>query len=160
MNAEIERLPHVDEHAVEIAAPPAAVWAALPPVFEGSFSPGAVSAFARLLGCADTAAAGPRPLAVGSAVPGFHVVAALAPGEAAGEPAELATAGSHRFSRYALIFRLDDLGGGRTRLRGETRAEFPGFRGGVYETLVIRTRMHVLVTRRLLRAVKARAERG
>ena len=74
-------------------------------------------------------------------------------------PAELALAGSHRFSDYALIFRLDPLAGGGTRVRAETRAEFPDLKGAVYRTLVIGTRMHVLVTRRILTAVKRRAER-
>jgi hypothetical protein len=62
-----------------------------------------------LLGCADTAAAGPRPLATGSTIPGFHVAAAE-------EPRELALAGRHRFSEYSLVFRLEDLGEAGTRL--------------------------------------------
>ena len=104
--------------------------------------------FARILGCADTEAAGPRPLAVGSAVPGFHVAAAT-------EPAELALAGSHRFSDYALVFRLEEMDGGRTRVRAETRAEFPHLKGAIYKGLVIGTRMHVLATRRILAGVNA-----
>lgn len=152
MSAETERLPHVDEHSLVVAADREATWEALRRVVGGAFSSGGVPPFARLLGCADTAAAGPRPLAEGSVIPGFHVVAAEA-------PAELALAGSHRFSSYALIFRLDPLDAGRTRLRAETRAEFPGFRGSAYETLVLRTRIHVLVARRLLGGVRRGAER-
>jgi hypothetical protein len=72
-------------------------------------------------------------------------------------PVELALEGSHRFSRYALILRIDDLGG-RSRLRAETRAEFPGPHGRVYRALVIGTRGHVLMVRRILGAVKRRAE--
>jgi hypothetical protein len=151
MNSAAERLPHIDEHSMEIRAAPEATWAALEHVVEASVSSGAAPHFARLLGCADIDAAGPRPLAEGSAVPGFHVAAALA-------PSELALAGSHRFSRYALVFRLDDLGPGRTRLRAETRAEFPGLRGSAYRALVIGTRGHILATRRLLGATKRRAE--
>lgn len=74
-------------------------------------------------------------------------------------PRELVLIGAHRFSRYALIFRLDDLGGARTRLRAETRAEFPGAKGSVYRALVIGTRIHILATRGILARVKARAER-
>jgi hypothetical protein len=148
-----ERLPHVDEHALEIAADPDATWKALLRVVEASVSSGGAPRFARLVGCADTEAAGPRPLEVGSALPGFHVAGADV-------PAELALAGSHRFSAYSLIFRLDDLGGGRTRLRAETRAEFPGPKGSVYRALVIGTRMHVLVTRRMLSGVKRNVERS
>lgn len=147
-----DALPHIDEHAIEIAAPPAPVWEALLHVVEASVSSGAAPSLAQAVGCADTEASGPRPLAAGSVVTGFHVAAAE-------RPVELALAGSHRFSSYALIFRLDELGGGRTRLRAETRAEFPGFKGSVYRALVIGTRMHVLVTRRMIGAAKRRAER-
>jgi hypothetical protein len=146
-------LPHVDEHSAQVLAGTGETWSALLRVVEGSVSaPGAVG-FARVLGCADTAAAGPRPLAAGSAITGFHV-------DAAEEPRELALAGRHRFSEYALVFRLDDLGAAGTRLRAETRAAFPGLRGRLYRALVIGTRGHVVVTRRLLDATKRRAERG
>jgi hypothetical protein len=149
----IEQLPHVDEHSFEIAAPAAPVWDALLRVVEASVSSGAVPPFTRLVGCADTAAAGPRPLAEGSALPGFHVAVARS-------QSELALAGSHRFSNYALIFRLDSLDDSRIRLRAETRAEFPGLKGRIYRILVIGTRMHVLVTRRIVAATKRRAERA
>lgn len=147
-----ERLPHVDEHALEVAADPDATWTALLRVVEGTVSAGFAPRMARALGCADTDSSGPRPLATGSTLPGFHVTAAAV-------PVELALAGRHRFSEYALIFRLDDLGGGRTRVRAETRAEFPRLKGAIYRTLVIGTRMHVLVTRRMLGGVKRLAER-
>lgn len=146
-------LPHVDEHSAEIAAAAGSTWGALLVVAERSFSGGGTARFAALLGCEDLVAAGPRPLEAGSTVPGFHVASA----EAA---RELALAGRHRFSGYALIFRVEELGAGRSLLRAETRAEFPGFKGGVYRALVIGTRLHVLVTRRVLTAVKARAERA
>jgi hypothetical protein len=152
MSTEMERLPYVDEHATIVGAGRAATWESLLRVVEASFSSGAVPPFARLLGCADTEASGPRPLAAGSSFPGFRVVVA-------DREEELALRGSHRFSDYALVFRLDELDGGRTRLRAETRAAFPGVKGSVYEALVIRTRIHVLVTRRLLGATERRAER-
>jgi len=144
-------LPRVDEHSVEIDASPEATWEGLLRVVERSFGGGATPRVSRLLGCAEREASGPRPLAEGSTVPGFRVAAAR-PSE------ELTLAGRHRFSDYALIFRLDPQSG-RTRLRAETRAVFPGLHGSVYRTLVIRTRGHVLVTNRILRAVKRRAER-
>jgi hypothetical protein len=146
-------LPYVDEHSVAIEAALGAAWDALLRVVEGSFASGGSSRGARLLGCADTGASGPRPLADGSTVPGFHV-------EVAQPPRELALAGSHRFSDYALIFRLDELGESRTTLRAETRAAFPGLKGRAYRAMVIGTRMHVLATRRILGATKRRAERG
>jgi hypothetical protein len=60
---------------------------------------------------------------------------------------------------YLLAIRLGDAGAGRTRLIAETRAAFPGLKGSIYRALVIGTRLHVLVTRRLLSAAKRRAER-
>lgn len=148
-----ERLPHIDEHAAEIAASTEATWEALLRVVEGSFGSASTGRVARLLGCADIGASGPRPLDTGSALPGFHV-------ESADRQERLALAGSHRYSDYALIFHLEEVGEDRTRLRAETRALFPGLSGRVYRTLVIGTRGHVLVTRRLLGAVERRAERA
>jgi hypothetical protein len=151
MSPDPEQLPHVDEHAAVIVADREAVWEALLHVVEASVSGAAAPRYARLVGCIDTEASGPRPLAPGSAFPGFHVATAES-------PAELALAGSHRFSDYALIFRLDELDATRTRVRAETRSEFPGLKGGAYRALVIGTRMHVLATRRILGALKRRAE--
>jgi hypothetical protein len=147
-----EGLPYIDEHTTEIAADSAAVWEALQRVVEGSFGSTRTGRIARLLGCADVESSGPRPLATGSAFPGFHV-------EQADQPQRLALAGNHRFSNYALIFRLEEIGEGRIVLSAETRATFPGLSGRIYRTLVIGTHAHVLVTRRLLNAVKQRAER-
>lgn len=113
---------------------------------------GSAGATARLLGCADTVASGPRPLAEGSTLPGFHV-------EEAEPERKLVLAGRHRFSDYALVFRFEPEGDGTT-IRAETRAAFPGLRGSAYRALVIGTRGHVLVTRRLLAAIKRRAERA
>jgi hypothetical protein len=152
VSAPSESLPHVDEHAVAIDAGGEEAWKGLLRIVEGSFGGGAAGRFARLLGCADMAASGPRPLERGSTVPGFHV-------ELAEPRRELALAGSHRFSRYALIFHLEERGAGAV-LRAETRAEFPGPHGRAYRALVIGTRVHVLVTRRLLDAVKQRSERS
>jgi hypothetical protein len=146
-------LPYIDELPIEIGADREATWAALLRVVEASFASPRGRGPARLLGCEDTEPAGPRPLAQGSAFPGFHV-------DTAEPPSELALAGRHRFSTYLLSFRLEEIGGRRTRLVAETRAAFPGLKGSAYRALVIGTRMHVLVTRRLLTATKRRAERS
>jgi hypothetical protein len=98
-------------------------------------------------------AVGPEAARRGVVLSRIHV-------EVADHERELALAGSHHFSDYALIFRLDDLGGDGTRLRAETRAAFPGPLGQIYKTAVIRTRGHVLVVNRMLSATKRRAERG
>ena len=141
-------LPYIDEHAVTIEASRQAVWRSLLGMPDAMIS----SRFARLLGCADSEASGPRPLAEGSIVPGFRVVTAAA-------PSELALAGRHHFSDYLLVFRLDELAPDRTRIRAESRAAFPGVRGAVYRMLLLGTGGHVLVTRRMLAAVKRNAER-
>lgn len=143
-----ENLPRIDEHSVSIGAAPSVVWDAVLRVVERSFS---LRPVARVLGCHDTEASGPRPLALGSALPGFHVVAADA-------PHKLALAGRHRFSRYALTFRLDDANG-TVRLRAESLGEFPGVLGRIYRAMVIGTGGHVLGVKRLLTTMKREAER-
>lgn len=145
-----DALPFLDEHGVEVAAPPKVVWDSLCRVAEGSFSSPFAARFARLVGCEATTASGPRPLAEGSAFPGF-IVARAEPGS------ELALAGRHRYSDYALVLHLAG-DGETTRVRAETRARFPGTAGRLYRAAVIGTRGHVLVTMRLLTAVKRRAE--
>jgi hypothetical protein len=151
MHPDPDALPFLDEHGVEVAAPPQVVWESLCRVAEGSFSSPVAARIARLVGCEEATGSGPRPLAEGSTVPGF-VVARAEPGS------ELALAGRHRYSEYALVFHLAVDGDG-TRLRAETRARFPGTAGRLYRAAVIGTRGHVLVTTRLLAAVKHRAER-
>ena len=144
-------LPAVDEHATAVAAGGDDVWAALLDTLERAFTrPGAAS-YARAVGAAERAASGPRPLAVGSTVPGFRVTTAV-PG------AELVLAGRHRFSDYAFVFRLEPIAPGRTRLRAATRAAFPGAAGGCYRLLVVGTGGHARTVRRLLAAVRRRSE--
>jgi hypothetical protein len=147
----IDELPYVDEHAADIAADADDVWAALVETLDRSFSHAAASTYARAVGCDDHRASGPRPLAAGSAMPGFRVAVATA-------PSELVLVGRHRFSSYALCFHIDVIGAGHTQLRAETRAAFPGVTGAVYRTLVIGTRGHDVAVRRLLAGIKRRAE--
>jgi len=154
-------LPFIDEHTTTVAADPDRVRVALLATLDRAFSRSAASAYARMVGCVPREASGPRPLTVGSTVPGFAVTAA-------GPEGEVVLEGRHRFSAYALTFRLDRDPDGGTRLRAETRASFPGVTGGLYRLrrrrsrgsrrLVIGSRGHVLGTRRLLTAVRRRAE--
>ena len=148
----LERLPAVDEHGALVLAPVERTWEALLPVARDSFSGGAGGRVAGALGACATEASGPIDRR-GSTIPGFIVVRVV-------EPAVLALQGEHRFSRYGLIFRLEPTKDENTLLRAETRAEFPGLKGQIYKTLVIRTRGHVLVVNRILRAVRRRAERS
>lgn len=143
-------LPFVDEHARLVAAPPERAWDALVRVLPRAFGGSSAQRFARIVGCETTAADGAFP-AEGGAIVGFRV-ARSAP------PRELALVGRHRFSDYALVFHLDALDEGRaTRVRARTHAAFPGAAGRAYRLAVIGTRGHVLVVRRLLRAVERRA---
>ena len=148
---QIISLPHLDEHTTDIAAEVDDVWRSLGAELDRSFSRPRAAGYARLVGAAECRASGPRPLAAGSTFPGFRVVAAL-PGR------ELILQGRHRFSSYALIFRLDANGPGRSRLCAESRAAFPGLAGGVYRWLVIGTGAHVVGMRRLLSAIRRRCE--
>jgi hypothetical protein len=68
--------------------------------------------------------------------------------------------GQHRFSRYALVFRIAEKPSGLVLLSAQTRAEFPGAKGRTYRGLVIGTRGHVLATTSMLRSVRKRAERA
>ena len=145
-------LPHIDEHSVVVEASAEACWSAIADVVPRAFSGRATGVVARALGCADTAVAGPRPIVTGSKFPGFRV-------SHADRPTELALEGRHRLSRYSLVFRVDVLGPVRSRLRAETRATFPPGPGRLYRALVIGTRGHVLVVRRLLARVRQCAER-
>jgi hypothetical protein len=145
----IESLPHIDEHSVSIAAPPDVVWRSLLDAVCGLAS-GRAKPVARALGCAQTEHRG-EPGRIGSTVPGFIVTRAV-------PPAVLALMGEHRFSRYALIFRIDETLAGPVTLTAESRAEFPGTQGRAYRALVIGTRGHVLATKSILNRVRRRAE--
>jgi enamine deaminase RidA (YjgF/YER057c/UK114 family) len=145
-------LPRVDEHATLIAASVDEVWPVLLETLDRAFSRPVVTAYARIVGCAEATASGPRPLAEGAKIPGFRVAAA-APAR------ELVLEGRHRFSSYALTFHLDRLSSGSSRLRAESRASFPGMAGRAYRLLVIGTGTHVLTVRRLLAGVRRRSER-
>jgi hypothetical protein len=147
----IESLPYLDEHSVSIAAPPDVVWRSLLEVVCGLTS-GRAKPVARALGCAQTEHVG-EPGRIGSTVPGFIVTRAV-------PPAVLALMGEHRFSRYALVFRIDETLAGPVALNAETRAEFPELKGRAYRALVIGTRGHVVATRSILKSVRRRAERS
>lgn len=148
----LESLPFVDQHSTPVAASPERVWESLLEVAEGTVGGLAGAQLARLLGSfyAERRGAFGR---IGSTVPGF-VVARSVP------PAVLALMGEHRFSRYALIFRINEtpLEPAPVLLSAETRAEFPGKLGGAYRLAVIGSRGHVLAVKRVLRAIRKQAE--
>jgi hypothetical protein len=135
-------LPVVDVHVVPVHGSRDAVWTALVETFAASS--GAASA-ARWLGCVPATRSARFTGAAGDTVPGFEVIES--------EPGHrLALAGRHRFSQYALTLVLSE----RT-LQAETRAVFPHLRGRLYRAAVIGSGGHVILTRRLLRRIAARA---
>ncbi len=148
-----DRLPYLDEHTVVIDCGPREAWPILVDAIERAFTSPVGRVGARLLGCADTEGTGPRPLGAGSTVPGFRV-------REAEPPAALVLVGRHRFSRYALRFRLEPLGPDRARLRAESRAAFPGTAGRLYRLAVVGSGGHVIAVRRLLSTVERRARRS
>ncbi|MFF1360161.1 hypothetical protein [Streptomyces sp. NPDC058297] len=148
---EIAALPLVDEHAIVVAAGADDVWRGLSEALDGAFSPFGMAGYARLIGSADRRESGPRPLAEGSTLPGFRVVSAV-------PRRELVLRGSHRFSTYALTFRIEHVAPDRSRLTAESRATFPGLAGGLYRRLVIGTGGHAVGMRRLLSSVRRRSE--
>jgi hypothetical protein len=147
-----QRLAYVDERETTVEAPADRVWSSLLEIVERVGSGALERILVRLLGCVDRASSGEHPLQVGSTLPGFSVLAAV-------PSSRLTLVGRHRFSRYALIFRLEPLSSTGSRLRAETRADFPGPHGRAYRLLVLGSRGHVLAVRRLLATVKRRAER-
>lgn len=146
-----DQLPFIDEHSTVIASGVDDVWPALLETLERTFSRAGAARYARAVGCADSTTSGPWPLVAGSSLPGFRVVVAV-PGS------ELVLEGRHRFSSYALIFHLEQIGVDRSRLTAESRATFPGLTGVCYRLLVIGTGGHVVGIRRLLSAVRRRSE--
>jgi hypothetical protein len=148
----MERLPYIDEHSIEIEATRARAWSALVSVLRTDLGGSVPAPLMRALGVTPSQLRGDwhgTPQA-GDALPGFEVAECRA-------PERLELRGRHRFSRYALIFELDEGSAGGCTVRAQTWAEFPGMTGRVYRALVIGTRGHRLVVWHLLRNVARRA---
>lgn len=146
----MDDLPFVDEHAIAVAAAPDAVWPALLAVARGAFGAALPRPVAALWGLEHARPTG--GMKPGAALTGFTVAEAR-------PPQRLVLRGRHRFSRYALVFAVEPVAAGGSRVRAETWAAFPGVHGRLYRALVIGSGGHRIITRRLLRAVAARAGR-
>jgi hypothetical protein len=146
----ISTLPPVNEVSIDIDADAVRTWEALIATIPRLFDTRRARRGAGLLGCAQTESKG-DPSVIGSTVPGFLVARSV-------RPALLAMLGQHRFSRYALLFAIDDIGHGRSRITAETRAEYPGRGGTLFQSLIIRGRGQLTAVNRILSAVKKRAE--
>ena len=146
----MERLPYIDEHSTCVGAGPERTWAAL--VAVGRAMNGPPGPLGLLLGLQPARASGDwrEKVEPGATLPGFEV-------EQACPPSRLALRGRHRFSRYALVFELEDGGADGTRVRARSWAAFPGVHGRSYRALVVGSGAHRVVVRRLLRRIEARA---
>ncbi|MEU3746856.1 MULTISPECIES: hypothetical protein [Streptomyces] len=139
-------LPYVDEHAVIVELGADEAWVRVRGGVERALARPWLAAYARVVGAEPREGGGPRPLAEGALFPGFRVVRAV-PGR------ELALEGRHRYSSYSLVFRIEELADGRSRLRAVSRAAFPGVAGWVYRVLVIRSGGHAAGMRRMLASI-------
>ncbi|MBO9522575.1 MAG: hypothetical protein J7518_13640 [Nocardioidaceae bacterium] len=131
MAATSPALPYVDEHTVLVDASAAATWCATAAFFDRRLGPFA-GRYAKLVGVR-----GERPFEVDRADP----------------PGYLGLVGEHRFSRYELVFLVEETGDGRARLTARSSAEFPGVLGKAYRAAVIGTRFHVLAVETMLRRI-------
>lgn len=147
---DIDVLPLIDRHGFRTTAEPQQVWAALAPTLMTSFGKRRARTLARLLGCRERRVSRPFLMVEGDTLVGFRVMVARA-------LEELVLQGEHRFSRYALVFRIQGRDG-ITAVSAETRAAFPEARGFVYRTLVVGSGIHARVVRRLLKGLRRRAE--
>jgi hypothetical protein len=146
----MERVPYIDEHSTCVGATPERVWAALLAV--GGAMRGPAGPLGWLMGLQPALASGDWSGGVeaGATLPGFVV-------EQACPPSRLALSGRHRFSRYALVFELEDRGPDGTRIRARSFGAFPGVHGRSYRALVVGSGAHRMVVRRLLRRIERRA---
>ncbi len=145
-------LPYIDQHSVQIGATPDRVWCALMSVLHTEVGGIVTSTLTRGLRLEPAQSRGDwrGTLHPGDSLPGFEIAETH-------PPKRLVLRGRHRFSRYALVFELDAAGTACCALRAQSWAEFPGLSGRAYRALMIGTRGHHLVVRRLLRHVARRA---
>jgi hypothetical protein len=130
-------LPLIDMHSVAVKAAAEKTFDAVQLRFAGLLSGPVGRLMSRLWECDPPAA--------------FEVVEAQ-------RPNLVVLAGKHRFSRYGIVFRISPTETGCT-LSAESHAVFPGISGRLYEGLVIDSRLHVMATRGLLRAIARKARR-
>jgi len=148
----MEQLPYIDEHFTVIDASRERVWQVLTSTLRADLGQTTPASLVRLLQVRPAQRQGDwrGKIQPGDTLPGFAVAEA-------DTPKRLALRGEHRFSRYALVFELDAIGHDGCTLRAQTWAEFPGLTGRAYRALVIGSRGHRVVVRRMLRSVARRA---
>jgi carbon monoxide dehydrogenase subunit G len=132
----LERPRFVDEHRTTVPASPDRAWQAVRQYAAALASRQPSRAVAGLLDL--------------EPAPGFEIREEL-------PPRLLSLGGRHRFSRYALDFRLAAADGGATVVSAVSYADFPGPHGLAYRTVVVGSRGHVLAVRRMLDRIRALA---
>jgi len=130
-------LPLIDVHSAGVAATPETVFDALERLGPRVGTDAVSRTYARLVGTEDR---GP-----------FHLARSERPGL-------VLLAGSHRFSRFELAFRIEPAGRGSV-MHAETRAVFPGIGGRLYRAAVIGSGGHRVAMRLLLGSLKRSIER-
>jgi hypothetical protein len=133
----MEDLPLIDVHSASVAAPPEAVFDALERMGPRVGTDPVSRSYARLVGTEDRGA--------------FHVARSE-------RPSTVVWGGSHRFSRFELVWRIEPRNG-QSVLQAETWAAFPGLGGRLYRAAVIGTGGHRVAMRLLLSSIKRKIER-
>jgi len=146
-------LPFVDAWSVDIEVPPRVVWETLLASVPSPRAGVALRAWAVVWGGDPADSNGLASHVLGAERPGFAVCEVV-------PPVTYALVGRHRFARYQLVFRIDQRGGGQSRLTAETFASFPGTGGHLYRTLLIDAKAHALVMWFTVRLLRRRAERA
>jgi hypothetical protein len=123
----------VDEHQITIAAPRDQVWTALRRFAKSSLLERKSRALALALGTEPHS--------------GFGIAHDI-------PYQQLGLAGRHRFSRYLLVFEVDEVADEETLVSARTLAEFPGPHGRIYRALVIGSGAHVVAVKRMLRSIE------
>ena len=145
-------LPFVDAWSIDIEASPHLVWEAVLATAPGVRPSAALQVLARVWGADPAGSNGLASHVLGAERPGFAVCEVV-------PPVTYALAGQHRFARYQLVFRIDKLGSGRSRLTAETFAIFPGRAGRLSRMFLMDAKLHALMMWSMVRRLRRRAER-
>jgi hypothetical protein len=144
-------LPRIDEQIIDVDADLPVTWSSLIEALEKAQASKSRELVARRLACDPAQRNGASLQTVGATLPGFRVATV--------EPLmRVELVGEHRWARYSLDYRLEELMTGETRLCAATRAQFLGRSGSIYRMLVIGTRLHVVAVRATLQSIKGHAE--
>ena len=147
----VDELPRIDEHACVIRAGVDDVYPIAVRTLLAGFTGLTARIIATVLGREPADVSTDQTPRVGRTVAGFAITQ-LEP------PHLLVLRGRHHFSRYAIVLTLEPHPAG-SRCVIESRGEFPGLPGRVYETLVIGSHGHVMAVRHVLRSIRTAAER-